>query len=364
MQVSTEKGTKPGLEGRTKPRQILDSLQVRNYRCFKHLTVEKLGLVNLVVGRNNVGKTALLEAIWTYANDGYERVIYEILRERNEIPPFSNGIMVQPESSQGLRNLFFGRPYFQYFPGDYPDELDEFMTVLIGENVDFSGNEPVFVEKVLQIRGLRPDSSSRDGIPRLKHIGGGLSPVDGQFIRPGGLDDQKLVEFWDDIEKYVQEDFVTKALKLIEPGLVDIRFSGYPTGSFSRIPVVRLQGATERVPLRSLGEGMSRILGIASALVASSNGILLIDEIENGLHYSVLSDIWRLIFETARDREVQVFATTHSYDCIEAFAKAAINDVKSDGMLIRLARKEDEIKAFTFDETQLETITKEGIEVR
>ncbi len=48
---------------------LLDSLEIKGYRCFEHLTIEKLGRVNLIVGKNNVGKTALLEALWIYANN-------------------------------------------------------------------------------------------------------------------------------------------------------------------------------------------------------------------------------------------------------------------------------------------------------
>ena len=82
---------------------LLDSLEIKGYRCFEHLTIEKLGRVNLIVGKNNVGKTALLEALWIYANDGAENLMFEILRERNEIPPFQNGnTLVQPESNKGL----------------------------------------------------------------------------------------------------------------------------------------------------------------------------------------------------------------------------------------------------------------------
>ena len=109
---------------------------------------------------------------------------------------------------------------------------------------------------------------------------------------------------------------------------------------------------------------MSRMLRIAMALVNSQDGMLLIDEVESGLHYSVLLDVWRLIFKTARDLNVQVFATTHSSDCIKAFQRAAEEDKEDEGMLIRLARKGDKIKAILFDEKELETVVENDIEVR
>ena len=341
----------------------LDSLQIIRYRCFEHLTVEKLGRVNLVVGKNNVGKTALLEALWIYANSGSEQLMYEILRERNEIPPPPNGVSIShhSESIKGIRNLFFERPNLGYIPGEYPDELDKGLSFIVGENIDISGEEPKYVNRMLQITCLR--SGSDHANPMLNKTPT-FQGIDSYFIKASGLTDEKLVEFWDNIEKRVLEDLVIKALNIIIPNLMDIRFSGYPNGSFSRVPVVRLAKAKERVPLRSLGEGMTRLLGLASALINCQNGILLIDEIESGLHYSVLPDVWKLIFQTAKELEVQVFATTHSYDCIEAFSKAALDDDEANGELIRLARNGNEIKAFTFGESQLETIAKEKIEVR
>ena len=64
---------------------------------------------------------------------------------------------------------------------------------------------------------------------------------------------------------------------------------------------------------------MIRIFGIALALENAKDGLLLIDEVENGLHYSVQPDVWRFLFQAATKLNVQVFATTHSYDCIKSF---------------------------------------------
>ena len=340
----------------------MDSLQILRYRCFEHLTIERLGRVNLIVGRNNVGKTALLEALWIFANGGSGLLMYEILKERNEIPPPPNGMSLSnsSESIKGIRNLLFARPDLGFIPGEYPGELDSGLNFIVGENIDISGDEQKPVNKMLQISCLR--AGSHDSLPQLK-INAFLRTVDNYFIKAGGLTDEKLVEFWDNIEKWVLEDLVIEALKIVVPSLSDIRFSGYPNGSFSRVPVVRLANAKERVPLRSLGEGMRRLLGVASALINCRDGILLIDEIESGLHYSVLPDIWRLIFKTAKDLNVQVFATTHSSDCVEAFAQA-VNDSPDEGMLIRLERHGEKIVAKSIAEDMLVEAVNYEVEVR
>ncbi len=108
---------------------------------------------------------------------------------------------------------------------------------------------------------------------------------------------------------------------------------------------------------------MNRLFGIALALVHAKDGLLLVDEIENGIHYSVQPDLWRLVFEMATRLNVQVFATTHSYDCIKAFEEAA-RESEEEGVLVRLARKGDRTLVGEFDERELEIAVEGEIEVR
>jgi AAA15 family ATPase/GTPase len=131
-----------------------------------------------------------------------------------------------------------------------------------------------------------------------------------------------------------------------------------------RIPMVKIINSDEPLPLYSLGDGMLHALGISIALVNAKDGILLIDEFENGLYYTVQPDLWQLIFQVARHLNVQVFATTHSWDCVEAFQKAAQEDTQNEGVLIRLESKKDKIVATLFDERRLGIATREQIEVR
>ena len=109
---------------------------------------------------------------------------------------------------------------------------------------------------------------------------------------------------------------------------------------------------------------MWRVLGIVLALVNAKDGILLIDEFENGLYYSVQPDLWRFIFRLAQSLDVQVFATTHSWDCIEAFQRGAIEDHLEEGLLIRLESKNGEKSVTLYGEREFTIATREHIEVR
>ena len=109
---------------------------------------------------------------------------------------------------------------------------------------------------------------------------------------------------------------------------------------------------------------MNRMFGIALALVNAKDGMLLIDEVDTGLHYSVLPDLWKLIFEVAHRLNVQVFATSHSWDCIQAFQQAAEANKDEEGMLIRLENRDGEVVPVMFDERKLNIAAREQIEVR
>ena len=118
------------------------------------------------------------------------------------------------------------------------------------------------------------------------------------------------------------------------------------------------------IPLRSLGEGAVRMFGIALALANSKGGLLLIDEVENGLHYSVPSDFWKMVLQVARDNDVQVLATTHSWDVVEGFTEAATEFGTDDSRLVSLTRRREKIFATTLAEHQMQVATRHRIEVR
>ena len=108
-----------------------------------------------------------------------------------------------------------------------------------------------------------------------------------------------------------------------------------------RIPVVSLKDTGRRVHLSSMGDGLNRILTIILSMLNCKNGVLLLDEFETGLHYSVQKQLWEIIFLLAVELNVQVFVTSHSFDCLKAFAET---NVSEQGMLIRLEQRNSGIE--------------------
>ncbi len=163
------------------------------------------------------------------------------------------------------------------------------------------------------------------------------------YVPPSGLNLKIFKDWWNHLCLSTFEDDVINGLKLIIPdiqriGLKEeyVKFVDEIQRKLSSILKAKIEGLDFAVPLESFGGGVLRDFGI----ILSKDGVLLIDEFENGLHYSVQPEIWKLILTLAKRLNVQVFATTHSWDCIEAF-KEATGECKEDisCQLIRLSKK-------------------------
>ena len=88
-----------------------------------------------------------------------------------------------------------------------------------------------------------------------------------------------------------------------------------------------------------MGDGTKRLLALSLSFKRAQNGVMLVDEVENGLHYSILPEVWKTIDWLSREFNVQVFATTHSYECIKAaHAASRANEFADDLAFVRLQR--------------------------
>jgi len=157
-----------------------------------------------------------------------------------------------------------------------------------------------------------------------------------------------------------EEDKIVQILRIIEP-----RLKGLTVQHRGGSPVIHGDiGTKRRMPLPLMGDGMGRLLGIALAIPEAQGGLLLVDEIENGLHHTVMSKVWQAIAELAREYTVQIVATTHSEECIRAAHQAFATSEQYDFALHRLERVKGTIRAVTFDRETLEAATELGLEVR
>jgi len=368
------------------------ALSIERFRAFRHLKIEGLGRVNLITGRNNTGKSSVLEALRILASDASPSVIYDILHFREEDPRETE----DPTRPADVASLFALSSLFHGFP-EFSAELEPMVIaangsqrsmrlsmgvgwfseerttdgsrrqVLQQQNLFGEGEVlPALVVEASGVQRLLPlDSLSRYYRRRLPTSVFQNEPrMPCEFVSPyGGAQTATLGPLWDKIALSDREEDVVKALRIIDPGISAVSMVGGEGTRQPRTAIVRSKGMPRPVNLRSFGDGLNRLFGIVLSLVNAKDGLLLIDEFENGMHYSVQLDVWRAVFQLARHLDVQVVATSHSWDAVEAFQKAASED-PDEGVLIRLSRKGEDIIPTLFREDELAVATRDRIEVR
>ena len=363
----------------------LRNFGIRGFRAFRRLEVPRLGRVNLFVGMNNVGKTSILEALQLYATAGAPSSIIELLTARDEIT--LRGLRRARESvdlmDSAISRLFHedgnaSEAALELGPLNRPMEvvrLARGWAKLSGEDED----DPQLSFSLLQVADLFGEqrralqisvgSQERRVLPydrfalgfrtiRWEHL------LPSTFVSAYGLSSAQIGDYWDRIALTDAEEYVLSALQIVAPKVERLSLVGDIEGTGERRVVVRTRGRKMPVPLRSMGDGMNRLLSLSLSLVNSVGGVLLLDEVENGIHYSVQTSMWKMIFDLAAHLDVQVFASTHSWDCIRAFALAANDRRDSEGLLYRLESRNDDLRAVEFSEEDLAIVTRQRVEVR
>ena len=304
----------------------ITSLQIENFRCFEKLRVDGLTQASLIVGANNSGKTALLEALEAVASSESPFVLYRASLERGES---RSGRGDQAEIN--LRHWFRGHGLEEgaTFRVSAAGERELHVSRTL-QRVPVDAPSPPFVPGGLQI--TLEQSGKGSGVPVLPltaegFLGAGLPSVPHDFglrLRPpvgfvttDRLFPSELARLWSKVVLTPDEERVVTALRLVEPAVDRIAIS---ESGGAAIAQVLLRGAPGPIPLGTLGEGVSRLLTLGLHLVVTKGGFLLVDEIENGIHWSVMPKLWHFLVETARALNVQVVATTHSKDCLEGLA--------------------------------------------
>lgn len=396
---------------------MLSNLRIKNFRMLDDFEVSKLGRVNLIVGKNNCGKSTVLEALRVYAGRAHPNLLQAILLEHDEFLRSGqiDGIENDESSWLAVKCLFPHREFPK--EDDKPIVIESSDQILLkldhlfyyikseeekGENDEVSvrrsrvlikkGDSSLNLDQPLRstIRASFGAASSRpdwldldEDFPRRVPArsyrtwrnSDELSSIRCSFIPTQFVAPEVLAEQWDAIALLPSADRVIKALGIIDSGVEGLAFvkdtdaiSRAPRTRDARVAIVKLTSEPSPIPLNSMGDGMLRILQLILAVFPARGGVLLIDEFENGLHYSVQEEVWRLIFQLAKELDIQVFATTHSWDCIESFTKVAV-DSPDDGVLFKMSRSKltsdnGKIIATVYDEEALKTVTASDLEVR
>lgn len=366
---------------------MLTSIDLENYRGFRRYRLANLARVNLLTGRNNCGKTAILEAINLVASGGDPQVLVRAARQRGEVALTTeggDGVQRRAPGYPIMSHFFHGHEFrpgaqFRLGTGDGFGELS--ITVVPADSIEQAQRAFFFVMErhlgrplglAIRIDGSRHPLGKR-GFPvwndaaipvdLFQRFGlaargdqEGIPPV--QFITPDSLQPSTMSDMWNKIIVEGREKEVVEAIRVLEPTLSNIFFL---TGASV---LVAFEGTQRRDPIGSHGEGMRRLLALAVSLIQTEGGVLLVDEIDTGLHYSVMGDMWHLVVETAKRLNVQVVATTHSADCVRGLAWVCENYPNlRDSISVQKIEPALEA-AVAMDADKLMVAVEQGIEVR
>lgn len=374
---------------------MLTTLNIRNYRNLRNLKIKSLSRVNLFVGKNNTGKSSILEAVAIYASKGDYNIINQILSDRGEETRRGEaGISTTESNIKIFSSLFTNRETnfdpkcaLEIGPADYdtpnvPEKAEKSVSLqfvryyddveknengqIIRQRKILTDNNPSTIYQIaLQVSygnntmllPLEEDRPFRFG---YRNFG---EKDNFQYIRTRNIDRDTNGKLWDNVTLTEKEIHVIDALKIIEPDTERIAY--IEEAPRERIAVIKTSSSNGVVPLRSMGDGINRVLTIILGLVNCDNGYLLLDEFENGLHHTVQEQLWKVIFELAERLNIQVFATTHSNDCIAAFEKV-LNSTSNNysGKLIRLENRNGEIVQIEFSPEELKIAQNLDIETR
>jgi ABC-type transport system involved in cytochrome c biogenesis ATPase subunit len=329
---------------------MIDEINIENFRGFTSLTLPSLKRVNLIVGENNAGKTSLLEAIL-------------LLCDAEQI----HSLPHQFRPSQGDPNL----RYFRWMLRDgTPDKVGNLQCSLNGKrSVIFFGTPSTsnglkipteFSSEPFHSVRNTPQSLSvwkLSGIPSLtcrsisvfqqQHDHRSLVTLVGRAQRKSG-----------------GEETLQNLLAKVDPRIKKIRVDPGTDGSQDGNQVIVDIGLSELMPLTQTGQGVHRLMSILADIIGESPDVLLIDEIENGLHHSVQQQIWTGLAEAAEKLNVQIFATTHSDECLRAANAAFQNRPNYDFSVIQLFRVKSGVQGRVLDKQHIEAAISGNIDLR
>jgi predicted ATPase len=375
---------------------MISSVKINGYRAFAEFEMANLGRVNLVVGRNNTGKTSILEGLYILASGNNPSALWHVLARRGEqvLPEATNRAM---QAEADVSHLFYGheiaagtelslstindkpsRSLKYRIDEAKPEEHPQLFAPLADEGLAGSrlalwvSGRPDFAMPPLplsRVGSLRVETLQQYINLRVPKVEVGTA----QFITTESLSIAQILQLWNAIVLTPNEDRIIKALQILEKRIeriaqVQIGMIQYPGAGFS-LPsrggfFVRLAGDEKRIPIGSFGDGIWRMLAIVVALVQAKDNLLLVDEIDTGLHYTVMADMWKLVREAAQLFNVQVFATTHSYDCIHSLATICEADRETDSKVTIQRIEVGKTKAIPYTEGEIKEASRWHIEVR
>lgn len=367
---------------------MYNSFNIRNFRCFENFFINELDRINLIVGKNNVGKTALLEAIFLHCGAYNPELAFRVNAFRGiesikieltgwaETPwdsLFYNFDSTRTIEISGENNISGTKKLKIKIPRK-PAELKKISYSLSRHESKLKEEPDIYKSSLWQLESAKlleftfeQKNRTSTSYMILDQKGARISPFPVPPPFPAFFQASKIkIPFKEEAERFGKlemsgkQELLLETLKIIEPRLK--RLSILVSGGE---PILHGDlGSGRPIPLPLMGEGMVKMSNIILYIGNAPDGVVLIDEIDNGLHHSVLKKVWEAIAEAARAFGTQLFATTHSMDCVMAAHEAFSDSKLYDFKLHRLQREGETIKTITYDRKTLDIAINTELEVR
>jgi AAA15 family ATPase/GTPase len=305
---------------------FINTIEINNFKCFHDFKAEGFGRVNLIGGKNNVGKTAFMEACYinTYS--------YKSLNN----------------TSMALSDIIFNR-YNQVILQD----------LLLEKGKHYISKE--IEKKIILFNGTKIQTNIAN--TTLNYKEGDLGIRDKKnltkyFLGNNPITNDKLEESYGRILELELEDKIDQLIKNIDQSIKSFRI-------ITSEPKCNFINDSTFFDIHELGDGLYKYISILFSLFICKNSYLFIDEIDNGIHYTNLDKLWELILTISKDQNVQVFATTHSKECINSYARVAKELDDKEIRFVELGKnKNNEIKAIIMDYDRFQNELENTNEVR
>lgn len=352
-----------------KTRQMINNVKIERLRGIRECILDDFGRFNIFLGHNNCGKTTVLEAIYLFL--GNDNIIGNVninnLRQLivdNDEKYKLNFYNLETEYPITMSGMYDKSPRsaeFKYWER-YAEAIDvndikDKQTALEKEY----GLQLTFITSTGKYQSKLILSSNKDKQARAetpKELGSHINSVYLSSIIGHG---DFAVNFYSEILKKKKEDKLISILCEIEPSIIDIIIA-------NGMIMVDI-GLSQRVPIQVLGDGIRKIFEVIVAMFQCENGVLMIDEMENGFHYQSMPILWRAIIQTAKELNVQIFATTHNIDTLQAanavLQEEAFTDMQSQWRAFTLRKfPKGELKAYKHTYEQFSYLLNEDREIR
>jgi AAA15 family ATPase/GTPase len=355
---------------------MISELSLKNFRCFRDFTVGGLKPVTLIAGANNIGKSTLLESIFLFMARNSSNVFFKLNNLR--------GIQSTPSPFTLWESLFFDMNMKDSISISVLDDGNE-QSITLDKDDSFSLSSMADISSLSTLE-VGPDKLLSNSYPlRLDYKGRntrcvshflltesaklvllGLNPMTAsstwtQYIGSRYFNHTQIANWLSELEIAKEQSKCIEIAKGLEPRIRDISVVNINGAGGVYVDI----GLTKKLSLNVLGGGVNKYMYIALYMLANPGSILLVDEIENGFHYSLFPKLWEIIGKLATETKCQVFATTHSYECLSGAIGLADNDLEGNLFrFVRLDRQDDDIVPRVFDNDSFEYAIRNDWEVR